>query len=133
MNIHIMSSRTNLLHLIAFLLVCTTVFLTVAAPIQADQCEQWRQKRDEAQSDADTYQREAEDYKKKYDNASWANPMKYYYYSITVLWTKCLKRCKNGTNTRKKLTKTAATAPAVVVTAPAVVVVSGTFCPPHGN
>lgn len=102
MNIHIMSSRTNLLHLIAFLLVCTTVFLTVAAPIQADQCEQWRQKRDEAQSDADTYQREAEDYKKKYDNASWANPMKYYYY---IMYHRALDKMFEAMQERDKYQK----------------------------
>ena len=80
MNIHRLQSRPHLLHLIAFLLVCTTVFLTVVAPILADQCDEWRKKRDAAQSDVDTYKREAEEYKKKYDDASWANPQKYYYY-----------------------------------------------------
>lgn len=80
MNISMIQPRTNLSHLIAFLLVCTMAFVTVAAPVLAFHCDDEQQAVAEAQSDIDTYDREAAEYKQKYDNASWKNPMKGWYW-----------------------------------------------------
>ena len=80
MNMSLTPSRTNLLHLIALLLVCTMAFVTVAVPLLASSiCEEWATQRDNALSDADTYDREASEYYESYQDASWTNPQKYYY------------------------------------------------------
>lgn len=42
-------------------------------------CEEWAKLRDEALSDAETYGREASEYRESSENASWTNPLKLWY------------------------------------------------------
>ena len=90
MNISMTQSRTNFLHLIAFLLVCTMAFVTVVTPVLGFHCADEQQAVDDAESDIDTYRREADEYKEKYNNTSWANPVKKLYYKY--MWNRALER-----------------------------------------
>ena len=98
MNISMTQSRINLLHFIAFLLVCTMAFVTVVTPVIASHCADKQQAVDDAESDIDTYRREADEYKEKYDNTSWTNPPKKLYYKY--MWNRALERMHDAMQRR---------------------------------
>ena len=101
MNISMIQSRPNLLHFIALLLVCTMAFLTLVTPVIASHCDDEQQAVDNAESDIDTYRREADEYKEKYDNASWTNPLKKAYYKY--MWNRALERMHDAMQRRDSL------------------------------